>query len=459
MADDKSPPVRRGEIVITEITDLTHDGEGVGNAGGFTLFVPETAPGDRVEARVISVQKTYARALPLSILNYSKYRTEPRCRHFNRCGGCQLQHLQYGAQLHWKQKRVADTLRRLGQIEAPVRPVIGMAEPWAYRNKAQVPVAAENGRVVAGFYEKHSHQVVDMEACPIQHRSGSAAVEAARLALQDLGIEAYNEGTRRGVVRHILTRVSFATGELLLTLVTSRERLSRVSELTERLRTAIPALTGIVHNINPRPDNTVLGERELVLWGRPYLMEKLGGLTFHVSSRSFFQVNPAQTEALYEKALVYAGLTGRETVFDLYCGAGTIALYLARKAGQVIGVESVHEAVEDARVNALLNGIQNAHFYAGRAEEVVFRLIEEGCRADVMVVDPPRKGCATGLLHTMAAAAPRRIVYVSCNPATLARDLKILSTKGYDVIELQPVDMFPHTSHVECVTLMSRVKD
>jgi len=453
-----APPLRRGETVEVEITDLSHDGEGVGRVGGFTLFVPQTAPGDLVEARVISVQKTYARGLPLAVKRYSRLRVEPACRHFARCGGCRLQHLQYEAQLRLKQERVREVLRRLGQVEAPVLPVIGMADPWGYRNKAQVPVAAENGRLVAGFFEPRSHRVVDMDSCPIQHPAGNRVVQAAREALEELHIAPYDEKTHRGAVRHILSRASFSTGEVLLTLVTAQEKLPHAARLVEKLRTSLPGLVGIVQNINTGRGNTILGDREVTLWGRPYLVEALGGLTFHVSSRSFFQVNPKQTEVLYDKVLAYTGLTGTETVFDLYCGTGTIALYLARKTKTVIGVESAREAVRDARSNAKLNRINNALFFEGRAEEVVPRLLEEGYRADIIVVDPPRKGCEPSLLQTIIAAAPRRLVYVSCNPATLARDLQILEKSGYRTVEVQPVDMFPHTSHVECVTLMSKVE-
>ncbi len=451
-----APPLRLGEAVEVEITDLSHDGEGVGRVSGFTLFVPQTAPGDLVEARIISVQKTYGRGLPLAVKRYSRLRVEPACRHFGRCGGCRLQHLQYEAQLRLKQERVAEVLRRLGQVEAPVLPVIGMADPWGCRNKAQVPVAMENGRLVAGFFEPRSHRVVDMDFCPIQHPAGNRAVQAAREALEELYITPYDEKTHRGAVRHILSRVSFTTGEVLLTLVTAQQKLPRAARLVEKLRAGIPGLVGIVQNINTSRGNTVLGDREKLLWGRPYLVETLGGLTFHVSSRSFFQVNPAQTEVLYEKVLAYAGLTGKETVFDLYCGTGTIALYLARKAKTVIGVESVREAVRDARANAKLNRISSALFFEGRAEEVVPSLLEEGHRPDVIVVDPPRKGCEPSLLQTIIAAAPRRLVYVSCNPATLARDLQILEKGGYRTVEVQPVDMFPHTSHVETIARIQR---
>ncbi len=453
-----APPVSKGDLVEVEIVDLSHDGEGIGHTVGFTLFVPETVPGDLAEARIISVQKTYARALPVSIIRSSSYRTEPRCNHFHQCGGCQLQHLKYPHQLRLKQKRVSDAIRRLGGLEAPVRPIVGMANPWSYRNKAQVPIAREGDRVVAGFYEKRSHRVVNIESCPIQHAGGNRVIDETRAALQALQIPVYDETNHRGLIRHILSRISFSTGEVLVTIITNGEKLPHTALLVERLCSRIENLVGIVQNINTRRGNVVLGNRNLTLWGRPYLVEKLGDLSFHVSPHSFFQVNPLQTGVLYDRVLAFAGLTGSETVFDLYCGAGAIALYLARKADRVVGVESVVQAVEDARANTSLNRIGNAEFYHGRAEEIVPDLLQKGVRADVIVVDPPRKGCDTELLKTISEAAPERIVYVSCNPATLARDLKILSADSYVTVEVQPVDMFPHTSHVECVVLMSRVE-
>lgn len=451
-------PVSKGDVVEVEIVDLSHDGEGVGFAEGFTLFVPETAPGDLAAVKVITVQKSYARALPVSIIRLSPYRTTPACKHFHECGGCQLQHIQYNHQLRLKQKRVIDALQRLGGLEVQVQPIIGMPYPWNYRNKAQVPLAFEHDRVVAGFYEKRSHRVVNIEECPIQHPGSNQVINETRATLQELQIPIYDEKNHKGIVRHILSRVSFSTGELLLTIITNGEKILHIAQLVERIGSSIENLVGIVQNVNIRPGNTILGTNNIRLWGRPYLVEKLGGLTFQISSQSFFQVNPAQAEVLYDRVLAFAGLTGREMIFDLYCGTGAIALYLAGKAGRVIGVDNVLKAVEDARVNASINRINNSEFYSGRAEEVVPDLLKKGYHPDVIVVDPPRKGCEVKLLETMVTAAPERIIYVSCNPATLARDLRFLVEKGYTLMKIQPVDMFPHTSHVECVVLMTRVE-
>lgn len=337
-----------------------------------------------------------------------------------------------------------------------MRSTIGMSNPWQYRNKAQVPIGFIDGAVRAGFYEKRSHNIVDINCCHIQHSANDQVVHAIRKILTELPISIYHEKTHKGVIRHVLARTSFSTGEVLVVLITNGRSLPQREELITRLRANIENLCGIVQNINTRPGNVILGREELTLWGQPYLTENLSSLTFHISSRSFFQVNPIQTEVLYNKAKEYASLTGNETVFDLYCGIGTISLFLAKSAGSVIGVESVSAAVSDARHNAELNNITNTEFHAGLAEEVVPRLFKEGYRADVVVVDPPRKGCDEALLATMVNMNPSRIIYISCNPATLARDLKYLAAHGFKPTEVQPVDMFPHTAHVETVVLIER---
>ena len=454
-----SPPVGPGEIVEIEINDLSHDGAGVGNLRGFTIFVPETVPGDLVEARITTINKSYARALPVLIKQSSEYRTTPACQHFLCCGGCRLQHLQYSAQLVLKQKKIAAALRRLGQIGTSVLPVIGMPVPWAYRNTVQVPVASDNGQLIAGFYEKRSHKAINIAACPIQHPDCFNAVSAVRDLLRELKIAPYDNKTGRGVMRHVIARISFHNKEILILLVTNGEKLPQATQLADKLRSRVDNLAGVVQNVNSQRNNSVLGERDIVLWGKPYLIETLGGLSFQISPRSFFQINPEQSAVLLGKVVEFAGLSGEETVFDLYCGTGAIACNLARHAKQVFGVESAPQAVTDAMVNASLNRIGNLKFFHGRAEVLLPQLLHEGYRADVIVVNPPRKGCAEDLLKTIINSSPARIVYVSCDPATLARDLKFLSGGGYNAVKVQPVDMFPHTSHLECVVLMSRVKE
>jgi 23S rRNA (uracil1939-C5)-methyltransferase len=453
----KKPPVTRGSNIKLEIERLNHDGEGVGHIDGFTVFVPGTAPGDRVNARVISVQKTYARALFESLDTASPARVVSPCEHYGSCGGCQLQHISYEEQLRLKRELVRDALSRIGGLDVPVLPVIGMDEPWRYRNKAQIPVGLDGDRIKVGFFAKRSHRIVDVKSCIIQHPINDRVINIARETMQELNIPAYDEETHTGLIRHILARTSFTNGETLVVLVTNGRHLPRQESLVNLLHTRLENLSGIVQNINTRRGNIILGHEGITLWGQPYLMEKIGSLTFRISPQSFFQVNTFQTRVLYEKVLFYAALTGQETVFDLYCGIGTISLYLAQKARKVVGVESVAAAVEDARANAELNHATNTEFHVGLAEEVVPALVRRGYQADVAVVDPPRKGCDEKLLATITALRPARIVYVSCNPATLARDLKYLAGNGYNVQEVQPVDMFPHTSHVECVVLMSRV--
>jgi 23S rRNA (uracil1939-C5)-methyltransferase len=337
-----------------------------------------------------------------------------------------------------------------------------MDEPWRYRNKAQVPIGMAQadladgaaGSLIGGVYAPNSHRIIDMDACLIQHERNDAAVRAVKEIGTRLGIRAYDETTGRGLLRHVVVRTGFATGETMVCLVTNGTRIPRADELVEGIRRALPDVRSIVQNVNTRNTNVIFSDETRVLWGSDVIYDELDGIRFAISARSFYQVNPAQTVALYRKAVEYAGLTGRETVIDAYCGIGTISLFLARRAGKVYGVESVPEAVEDARRNAALNGIVNAEFAAGLAEEVIPRWREEGVAADVIVVDPPRKGCDAKLLETIIAMQPKRVVYVSCNPATLARDLAVLEAGGFRTVEVQPVDMFPHTGHVECCSLL-----
>lgn len=458
MAAKTTTPVTTGDTITLQIESLNHDGEGVGRFQGFTVFVPGAVPGEVVEANVISVQKNYGRALLSSIDQESPQRITPRCEHYEQCGGCQLQHLSYEAQLQLKQKTVQDALQRIGGITIPVHPTLGMKNPWHYRNKAQVPIGRQGHAIVAGFYEKRSHNIVDLTCCHIQHPVNDTIVHTVRRILTELGISAYDEREHRGLVRHILARTSFTTGEVIVVIVTNGFTLPKTELLVKAMQDNIHGLCGLVQNVNTRRGNTILAKEDITLWGRPWLREQLGCLTFRVSPRSFLQVNPTQTEVLYAKTLDYAGLTGKETVFDLYCGIGTISLYLARTAGKVIGVEYVEDAVRDARENAASNNISNTEFFTGAAEDVVPRLYKQGYRADVVVVDPPRKGCDQSLLSTITQMAPQRIVYVSCNPATLARDIKYLHEHGFVPKEAQPVDMFPHTPHVECVVRIQRKK-
>lgn len=470
-----SPPLRSGQMLELQIDGMGHDGEGVGRAQGFTLFVPAAIPGDRVLAVVKQVKKNYGFAEVVKLINPSPDRVMPKCGVFDRCGGCALQHMDYQAQLRWKKQRVVDALQRIGGFSDPVvHETIGMAQPLRYRNKGQYPVALSGEQLVAGFFAKGSHNVVACQDCLIQHPLNNRIVkEASRLA-KEFGLDAYNEQTGQGFLRHILIKTGFQSGEAFCVLVTNgrdfpegdgsakapnldRKRRGG-AEFGRRLQQAVPELVGVVQNINTQKANVILGEESITLWGRDALIDELCGLQFKISARSFFQVNPLQTAVLYNKALEYAALNGTETVLDLYCGIGTISLLLAGRSRRVIGVEYVEDAVVDARNNAEMNGIRNVDFYAGDAGTVLENLAGEGINFDVAVLDPPRAGCDAKVLRILANLKVPRIVYVSCNPASLARDLKLLAERGYQLKEAQPVDMFPQTSHVEAIILLQRQK-
>jgi 23S rRNA (uracil1939-C5)-methyltransferase len=451
-------PVRAGERVEVEIHGIGHSGEGIGRCRNFTLFVPGAMPGDRVLVRVIEVKKNYARAALDTLLTPAPHRVAPPCPVVGECGGCQLQHIAYPEQLRLKRQQVADALVRLGGLEGvPVHPITGMNEPWGYRNKAQFPVGSRAGQVIAGFFAPGTHRIIEMDSCLIQHPLGNQVMSAVKRLAGKFRVPIYDEETHRGLLRHVLVRVARGSGEAMAVLVTNGPELPGARALAQELMAAVPGLVSVQQNINPQRTNVVLGDQTRLLAGSATLADRIGDLSFEISPRSFFQVNPQQTEVLYGKALEYAALTGSETVVDAYCGIGTISLFLARRARRLIGIEVVPEAVEDARRNAKRNGIENAEFLIGDAAVLMPRLFEDGLRPDVIVLDPPRKGCDRPVLEAAAAMSPERIVYVSCNPSTLARDLGLLAKMGYGTAEVQPVDMFPHTAHVECCALLKRV--
>lgn len=457
MQETVKPPVRPGQEIEVTVHGLGSSGEGVARYEGLTIFVPGGAPGDRLLARVQEVKRNYARAALVQVLEPSPDRVTPVCPVAGECGGCPLQHIAYEAQLRLKRQQVVDALERLGKLSGvTVHPTLGMAEPWEYRNKAQFPVGWRAGRVIAGFFAPGTHRIVDIERCAIQHPVANRILAAVKELAGRYGVPIYDEGTHTGVLRHVLARVGRRTGEAMAVLVTNGPEFPHGRTIARELMARIPELVSVVQNINPVRTNVVLGRESRVLAGRDSITDSIGDLEFSISPVSFFQVNPAQTEVLYGKALEYAGLTGSETVIDLYCGIGTISLFLARQCREVIGVEWVEEAVEDARENAARNGIRNVRFIAGDAAVEMPRLAAEGVRADVVVLDPPRKGCEEPVLQAIAQMAPRRVVYVSCNAASLARDLGRLAGMGYRTVEVQPVDMFPHTAHVECVARVER---
>ncbi|MGM0899098.1 MAG: 23S rRNA (uracil(1939)-C(5))-methyltransferase RlmD [Bacillota bacterium] len=450
-------PVTKNDRLSVYVEDLTHDGAGVAKVEGYPLFIKEALPGETVTVHVLKTLKSYGFAKLISIEEKSADRIDAPCPVFEICGGCQLQHLSYEGQLKYKEKVVSDAMARLGKLpDVPVHPVKGMDNPWRYRNKSQIPFGLDDGRVVAGFYQPRSHRIADTDICLIQTPEADTLMASLKRNLQDMGIEPYEEKTHRGMLRHVVIRKGRVTGELMVVLVTKKQKFPQAERAVELIRAALPDVTSIMQNVNPEKTNVIFGNDTINLWGKDIIEDRIGDVRFEISARSFYQVNPEQTEVLYGQALDYAGLTGTETVIDAYCGIGTISLFLAQRAKFVMGVEIVPQAIEDAKRNADLNGFTNTLFEAGPAEEVIPRWYKDGKEADVLVVDPPRKGCDEALLQTMLEQKPERIVYVSCNPATLARDLRILEDGGYRTQEVQPVDMFPQTTHVECVAWLTR---
>lgn len=462
-------PVSKNEETVIDIIGMNHDGEGVGRANGYTLFVQGALPGETVRVRVMKTKKQYGYAKLLEIVKASPDRVSAPCPIYDQCGGCQIQHMSYVGQLAWKRQLVVDNLQRIGKLNVLVEdaegaeqqgirvlPTMGMDEPWRYRNKAQVPIGAAEGGLVGGFYAKGSHRIIDMDTCLIQHEHNDEVVAKVKELGSHLGISAYNEETGRGLLRHVVVKKAFRTGEMMLVLVTNGRDIPHKDAWIGSIREAIPHVASICQNVNKKQTNVIFGDETRVLWGRDVIYDYIGDVQFAISARSFYQVNPVQTEVLYGKTVEYAGLSGKETVIDAYCGIGTISLFLAQHADQVYGVEIVPEAIEDARSNAMLNEMKNVKFEVGASEDVIPRWKEQGIEADVIVVDPPRKGCDPRLLDTILEMKPERVVYVSCNPSTLARDLRVLEDGGYRTVEVTPVDMFPHTVHVESVAMLVR---
>lgn len=451
--------LKKNEKHLITIEDIGHNGEGIGRIEGMTVFVEGGVPGDLLKIKIVEVKKNYATGELIKIVKPSEHRIQPICSIAEICGGCQIQQIDYCAQLVLKTNRVRANIERIGKLEnVIIHNTIGMEIPARYRNKAQFPIGRSEQQAVIGFYKKGSHEIINTESCYIQHEINDRLISLMKAYIEKHQVSTYDEKTGQGLLRHVLTKVGFSTGEIMVILVTNGKELPGKDALIEDLTANIPGLKSVVQNINTKKGNRILGHECITLYGSDQIVDTLGKLKFKISPLSFFQVNPMQTEVLYGKALEYAGLTGIERVFDVYCGIGTISLFLAQKAKHVYGIEVVEAAIEDAKENARINGIENVTFYVGEAEEVVPKLYKEGIEADVVVVDPPRKGCDEKVLDTMVKMNPKRIVYVSCNPATLARDLRYLEDRGYHTVEVQPVDMFPHTMHVECVVLMSRVE-
>lgn len=449
---NRALPVNKNDYIDVVFEDLTHDGAGVAKVEGYPLFVPNGLPGEKAKVKVIKVNKSYGIGRLIELYERSPYRVNIPDSEKTKYGGCQLEHISYEGQLKYKENQVRQVLTRIGKLEdVTVHPILGMDNPLSYRNKAQVPVGEKDGKLVAGFFKQRSHEIVDMDESVIQLPEVNEAIQTAKEICSRLGIPAYNEETHKGVLRHIMARYGKQTGELMVVLITRTPEIPHKKELIDEITARLPEVKSIVHNVNSKRTNVILGEKTNLLWGSEVIYDYIGDVKFAISALSFYQVNPVQTKVLYDKALEYADLNGEESVIDAYCGIGTISLFLAQKARKVFGVEVVPEAIEDARRNAALNGMTNAEFAVGEAEVVIPKWYKEGNKADVLVVDPPRKGCDEALLRTIIEMQPKKVVYVSCNPATLARDLRILEDGGYKTLEVQPVDMFPMTTHVECV--------
>ncbi|SDL09908.1 23S rRNA (uracil(1939)-C(5))-methyltransferase RlmD [Natronincola ferrireducens] len=449
--------LQKNSIYPIEIEDIGHSGEGIGRIEGFTVFVEGGIPGDQVRVKIKSLKKNYGEGRIIQMIKPSKDRINPICHLANTCGGCQIMHMDYSAQLDIKKKRVEQILERIGKINTTIHPTLGMENPYEYRNKAQFPVGMIKGKAILGFYKKGSHDIVDTNYCHIQSPINKDVVKTMREYIEKYKITVYDEKTRKGLIRHVVTKVGFATGEVMVVIITNGKDLPLKNQLIEMLQKNVKGLKSIVQNINDKSTNVIFGRETITLYGEDKIVDYIGDLKFHISAQSFFQVNPIQTKVLYEKALEYAELTGKENVFDIYCGIGTISLFLAQRAKKVIGVEVIETAIRDAEENADINNLDNTEFYVGKAEEVIPQLYAKGMKGDVVVVDPPRKGCDEKVLETIVTMKPERVVYVSCNPATLARDLAYLEEKGYKTVEVQPVDMFPHTAHVETVAKLSKI--
>ena len=451
---------RKNDLVTLEIEDCGIDGEGIGKADGFTVFVKDAVIGDTVTAKIIKAKKNYGYGRLMEVLKPSPYRVEPKCEFARQCGGCQLQALSYDQQLVFKTNKVKGHLERIGGFtDIPMEPIIGMDELFHYRNKAQFPVGRnKEGKIVTGFYAGRTHNIIENRDCALGVAENKEVLDRVIAYMEKYGIEPYNEATGKGLVRHVLIRYGYFTKEVMVCLILNGNKIPKEEQLVKSL-CEIPGMTSITINVNKKRSNVILGEEIRLLWGQEYITDRIGDISYQISPLSFYQVNPMQTQKLYAKALEYADLHGEETVWDLYCGIGTISLFLAQKAKFVRGVEIVPAAIENAKENAKLNGLENTEFFVGKAEEVLPREYKEnGVYADVIVVDPPRKGCDETLLETMIEMNPERIVYVSCDSATLARDLKYLCERGYELRKVCPVDQFGMTVHVETVVLLSQQK-
>ncbi|MDM0554388.1 23S rRNA (uracil(1939)-C(5))-methyltransferase RlmD [Clostridium perfringens] len=448
--------VEKNKEYIFDIISQGYEGEGIAKIDNkYPIFIEGALKGEKVKVRIVKVNKNFAYGKLMEVLEASEERVNPPCDIYKRCGGCKLQHASYKAQLDFKWDRVKDCVSKIGKLDPSiVKYPLGMEEPWRYRNKVQLPIGLINGEVKIGFFAPRSHDIIDMESCLIQDEIGDKVVKLTREWIEKFNIRPYNvdgEYDEKGIVRHIMIRRGFTTNEVMVVLVTNGEKLPHKEEFVDLMVKNIPGIKSIIQNINSKKTNVILGLESKTLWGEDTISDYIGDFRFNISPLSFFQVNPIQTEVLYGKALEYANLTGNKEVFDAYCGTGTITLFLSQRAKKVYGVEIIPQAIDNAWINAKENKVENVEFFVGESEVVIPDLINKGVKADVVVVDPPRKGCDKKLLDSITNIDAKKIVYVSCDPSTLGRDLQVLEENGYKTLEVQPVDMFPNTSHVENV--------
>ncbi|MFH5974757.1 23S rRNA (uracil(1939)-C(5))-methyltransferase RlmD [Clostridium perfringens] len=451
--------VEKNKEYIFDIISQGYEGEGIAKIDNkYPIFIEGALKGEKVKVRIVKVNKNFAYGKLMEVLEASEERVNPPCAIYKRCGGCKLQHASYKAQLDFKWDRVKDCVSKIGKLDPSiVKYPLGMENPWRYRNKVQLPIGLINGEVKIGFFAPRSHDIIDMESCLIQDEIGDKVVKLTREWIEKFNIRPYNvdgEYDEKGIVRHIMIRRGFTTNEVMIVLVTNGENLPHKEEFVDLMVKNIPGIKSVIQNINSKKTNVILGLESKTLWGEDTISDYIGDFRFNISPLSFFQVNPTQTEVLYGKALEYANLTGNEEVFDAYCGTGTITLFLSQKAKKVYGVEIIPQAIDNAWINAKENKVENVEFFVGESEVVIPDLINKGVKADVVVVDPPRKGCDKKLLDAITNINAKKIVYVSCDPSTLGRDLKVLEENGYKTLEVQPVDMFPNTAHIENVALL-----
>lgn len=450
-------PIKKNENYMVTIDNMGYEGEGVGKIAGFTVFVAGAIIGEKVLIKIVKTSKNFAFGKLLEVIEKSISRVEPVCSIYKSCGGCNLQHIDYEAQLEFKTNRVIQVINRIGKLEeVTVHPTLGMESPYNYRNKVQLPSSNKNGEVKIGFYAARSHDIINMENCYIQDSVADIVVKLTRLWIKEFNIQCYNEENQQGILRHVMIRKGSKTGQVMVVLVTNGKSLPYKEEFISIVTKKIKGIVSVIQNINSEKTNVILGETCITLWGKDTITDYIGEFKFEVSPLSFFQVNSVQTEVLYDKVLEYANLSDGEVVLDAYCGTGTISLFLSQKAKKVYGVEIVPQAIENAKINAKVNNVENTEFLVGEAEVIIPELINDGVIADLVVVDPPRKGCDKTLLEAISHMGPKTIIYVSCDPGTLARDLGILNELGYITKEIQPVDMFPQTAHVECVARIEK---